>query len=261
MVSFESICKSAIPIIKEVGSYIRTERTLFDVTTVQNKSARDLVSYVDQTSEKMLVEKLSKLLPEAGFITEEKTTEKTGKLNWIIDPLDGTTNFIKGYPVYSSTIALAEGNKVLLGITYDIPEDKCYYAWDGGGAFCNNEPIHAKKTAELSNALIIAGYPYNMDNLTEQYFGLIRYLYENSLGVRTTGSAAMDMAYVASGQADAYVQFNIYPWDIAAGYLLVKEAGGFATNFSGADDFNCREIIACGPFHKELLEITRKFLC
>ncbi|NJO69799.1 MAG: hypothetical protein HC830_11420 [Bacteroidetes bacterium] len=144
MENLKTLCLSAIEIIKEVGEYIRSERVLFDQGAVLNKSARDLVSYVDHTAEKMLVERLSKLLPEAGFITEEKTTDKKGIISWIVDPLDGTTNYITGFPLYTSTLALVDKNEVLLGVTYDIPSNKCYYAWKGGGAYCDGNAIHVK---------------------------------------------------------------------------------------------------------------------
>jgi myo-inositol-1(or 4)-monophosphatase len=254
-----TLCRAAIDIIKETGSYIRTERTNFDQGAVQNKSARDLVSYVDQTAERMLVEKLSRLLPEAGFITEEKTTDKTGTVNWIVDPLDGTTNYITGFPLYSSTLALAEGNDILLGVTYEITSDKCFYAWKGNGAFCNNEKIKVKNNDKLDKGLVIIGTPYSMGEKTTGYFDMIRYIYENSLGIRLTGSAAIDMAYIAAGYADAFIEFNLHSWDIAAGYLLVKEAGGFASTFAGIEDVYCPEIIATGNLQKEFLELSKKY--
>ncbi len=261
MENLNLLCGSAIAIIKEVGHYIRTERLRFDQNLVQNKSARDLVSYVDQTAERMLVEKLSLLLPEAGFITEEKTTDKTGTINWIIDPLDGTTNYITGFPLYSTTLALANSNNdILLGITYDIPADKCYFAWKGGGAFCNKEKIKVKDNTSLGKSLIIIGTPYEMGDKTISYFDLIKYLYKNSLGIRITGSAAIDMVYVAAGYADAFIEFNLHPWDVAAGYILVKEAGGFSTTFAGTDDFRYPEIIASGNIQDELLSLCKKFL-
>lgn len=259
MNNLEILCRSAIEIIKETGHYIRTERTSFDQGAVQNKSARDLVSYVDKTAERMLVEKLAKLLPEAGFITEEKTTDKTGTINWIVDPLDGTTNYITGFPLYSSTLALAEGNDILMGITYEITSDKCFYACKGQGAFCNNEKISVKKNEKLDKGLVIIGTPYTMGEKASNYFELIRYIYDNSLGIRVTGSAAIDMAYVAAGYADAFIEFNLHSWDIAAGYLLVKEAGGFATSFSGVEDVFRPEILATGNLQHEFLGLIKKY--
>lgn len=260
MDQLNTLCNSAIEIVKETGEYIRSERIRFDQGSVQNKSARDLVSYVDQTAERMLVEKLSKLLPEAGFITEEKTTDKTGSVNWIVDPLDGTTNFITGFPLYSSTVALASGNDVLLGITYEITADKCYFAWKGGGAFCNNEKLKVKDNPSLEKSLMIIGTPYHMGERSMDYFDLIKYIYENSLGIRITGSAAIDMAYVAAGYCDAFIEFNLHSWDIAAGYLLVKEAGGYSTTFAGNEDLYFPEIIASGNLQNELLALTKRFL-
>lgn len=256
----DRLCFSTIHIVKEAGNYIRNERRHFSQSAVQHKSIRDLVSYVDQSAERMLVEKLSDLLPEAGFITEEKTTEKTGTINWVIDPLDGTTNYIAGMPLYSTTVALTRDNEVLAGITYDIPADHCYYAWQGGGAYCDGKKIRVRNIPSLEKALVIIGTPYHAGDKTRDYFDMIRYFYENSLGIRVTGSAALDMAYVASGKADAFLEFNLHPWDIAAGYLLVKEAGGYSSNFDGAEDFNCTEIIASGNIQPILLDLAGRFL-
>jgi myo-inositol-1(or 4)-monophosphatase len=254
------LCFSAIHLIKETGYYIRTERKHFNQSTVQHKSVRDLVSYVDQSAERMLVEKLTELLPEAGFITEEKTIEKTGAINWVIDPLDGTTNYITGLPLYSTTLALVRDKEVLVGITYDIPSDHCYYSWKGGGAYCDGRKIHVKENPLLEKSLVIIGTPYHAGARTVKYFDMIRHLYENSLGIRITGSAALDMAYVAAGKADAFIEFNLYPWDIAAGYLLVREAGGYSSAFDGAEDFTCPEIIASGNIQATLLHLAGEFL-
>lgn len=260
MDNLNKLCQSAADIIIEVGNYIREERKQFNQGAVQNKSARDLVSYVDQTAERMLVDKLSKLLPEAGFITEEKTTDKTGEINWIVDPLDGTTNYIAGLPLYSSTLALTHGNDILAGITYEISANRLFTACKGAGAFCNGEKISVKQNLQLDKALVIIGTPYNMGEKATQYFDLIRYIYENSLGIRLTGSAAIDMAYIAAGYADAFVEFNLYPWDMAAGYLLIKEAGGISTNFEGESDIFCPEVISAGAVYDEFKSITQKFL-
>jgi myo-inositol-1(or 4)-monophosphatase len=259
MKELESLCKSAIDIIKEAGSYIRNERLRFDQKNIEFKSSRDMVSYVDKNAEKMLVEKLSALLPQAGFITEEKTTDKVGAINWIIDPLDGTTNFISGFPLYSSTLALEKNNEILLGVTYDICADKCYYAWKNGGAYCNGNKISVKKNNQLEKALVIVGTPYSMDNIGTAYFNFIRHLYDHSLGIRVTGTAAIDMAYVAAGYNDAFILFNQKSWDIAAGYIIMKEAGGYASTFSGKEDIHCPEIVASGNLQEELLALIKKF--
>lgn len=260
MENLSTLCQSAIEIVKEVGFYIQNERLHFDETSIQFKDSRDLVSYVDKTAEKMLVHKLSILLPDTGFITEEKTTDKTGDITWIIDPLDGTTNFISGIPLYSTTVALEKNNEILFGITYDIPADKCYYAWKKGGAYCNGNKIKAKANPDLEKALVIIGTPYHMGDRTNNYFELIRYIYEHSLGIRITGSAALDMAYVAAGYADAFIEFNLHPWDVAAGYILVEEAGGKASTFIGDSNFLFPEIIASGNLQNELISLIGKYI-
>lgn len=260
MIDLKSVCQSVIPVVKEVSEYIRSERLNFKDEAVKNKSTKDLVSYVDQTAERMLVERLSKILPEAGFITEEKTIDNIKELNWIIDPLDGTTNYISGYPVYSSTVGLALNNEALLGVTVDIPFNKCYYAWKGGGASCDNKRIYAKKNADFKKSLIVIGTPYYMEEEATPFFALIRHLYENSLGVRISGSAVLDMVQVATGNADAYVQFGLFPWDITAGYILIKEAGGMVTTFDGIENIHNGEIVAAGAIHPELIKTVNKFM-
>lgn len=260
MTGLKSICQSVIPVVKEVSDYIRSERLNFREETVKNKSSKDLVSYVDQTAEKILVEKLSKILPEAGFITEEKTVDNRKELNWIIDPLDGTTNYISGYPVYSSTVGLALNNEALLGVTVDIPFNKCYFAWKDGGAYCDNNRIYAKKNTDFKKSLIVVGTPYYMEEKATPFFALMRNLYENSLGIRISGSAVLDMIQVATGNADAYVQFGLFPWDITAGYILIKEAGGVVTTFKGIENIHNGEIAAAGGIHAELIKTVNKFM-
>jgi myo-inositol-1(or 4)-monophosphatase len=260
MDSLKTLCDNLIPLVKEVGAYIRTERVTFDLESVKSKGIRDLVSYVDQTAEKMLVDRLSKILPEAGFITEEKTTDKIGTLNWVIDPLDGTTSYITGFPEYTTTIALSEGNKVLLGITYDIPRNKCYFAWDQGGAYCDTEKIKIKNNFSLKNSVIIIGIPTNIALYGEQYYHFIQHIHENTLGIRAIGSAALEMAYIAAGYADGFIEFGIHPWDIAAGYILIKEAGGKSTDFRGAENFLCSEVVSAGNIYPALYEATIRFL-
>lgn len=256
----ESLCKTLIDIVKDTGTFIRSERIRFDENAIEYKRARDLVSYVDRQAEMMIVEKLKNLLPEAGFLTEEKTINREGAVKWIIDPLDGTTNYLTAYPVYATTVALATPNEVLIGVTYDIVEDKCYYAWKGGGAFCDNTPLKVKPNAVLANSTVIVGFPYDLGSRASSYFELIHFLYENTLGIRATGSAAIDLAWVAAGKIDSYVEFNIQPWDIAAGYLLVKEAGGFVSDFSGTENTYTPEIVACGNVYPEMFQVCSKYL-
>nr|MCU0354916.1 inositol monophosphatase [Cytophagales bacterium] len=158
------ICQNTIAIVKETGAFIRREAEAFNRADVEYKgAANNLVSYVDKEAEEQLVARLSALLPEAGFITEEGTVSKhSDTLNWIIDPLDGTTNFIHGLRLYCVSVALVRGNQPLVGVVYEPSLDECYYAWLGGGAFCNDKSVRVSAAASLEDSLISTGFPYTL---------------------------------------------------------------------------------------------------
>ena len=244
-----------------MGAFIREEREKFSLSDVRHKGQNDLVSYVDTEAEKAIVKRLSDVFPEAGFITEEKTIDKTGKeYNWIIDPLDGTTNFIHGLPLYSTCIGLMKDNEVVLGVVYEVNRDECFYAVKGHGAFCNGQPIRVTKADSIDQSLFATGFPiYNFEKL-DQYLAILNQLMKNAHGLRRLGSAAVDLAYVACGRCEAFFEYNLNPWDVAAGSLIVKEAGGIVTDFGGGEDYIFgREIIAGGPVHPELISLVKKF--
>ncbi len=218
----------------------------FDPDAVEFKGLNDLVSYVDKTAERQLVRNLSKILPEAGFTTEEKTINRKGKVfNWIIDPLDGTTNFIHGVPTYSISIALYEENKPVIGVVYEINRGEMFSTFKGGGAFLNNKPISVSQRTELADCLLATGFPYYDFDKQEQYIKLFTEMMRSCRGLRRIGSAAVDLAYVACGRFDAYFEYNLNAWDVAAGAYLVQQAGGEIMTFSGESEFiEKREILA-----------------
>lgn len=257
----QALTADVVALAKEAGSFIRTEAENFKPENIEFKGVNDLVSYVDKTSEKKIVARLAELLPEAGFITEEKTISKTGEVyNWIVDPLDGTTNFIHGIPAFSVSIALEQNKELVLGVVYEISRDECFYAWKSGGAFLNGKPISVSKTDSVQNSLIATGFPfYNFEKL-EAYINLFRVMTQKCQGLRRIGSAAVDLAYTACGRFEAYYEYNINLYDIAAGIVLVREAGGEAFNFSGEDEFlNSREVIAAnGKVGKPLLQLIQE---
>ena len=244
--NLEELCKQVISLSKEVGAFIREEGKNFQISDIEYKGHSNLVSYVDKTAEEKIVKRLIELLPDAGFITEEETINKTGEVfNWIVDPLDGTTNFIHGLPVFSVSIALEQNKELVLGVVYEINLDECFYAWKGGGAYVNDKPIKVSPHEELSKTLIATGFPYYNFEQENEYLAVVRELMQQSHGIRRMGSAAVDMAYVACGRFDAYFEYNINLYDIAAGAVIVREAGGTAFNFSGGDEFyQSREMIA-----------------
>jgi len=243
-------------IAKEVGTFIRKERQNFNLNAVEHKGFNDLVSYVDKEAERQIVDKLSLILPEAGFITEEGTnTTRQEQFNWVIDPLDGTTNFIHGLPIYSISIALMEYEEVVLGVVYEVNRHECFYAMKGGGAFCNDTPILVSKAENLAASLIATGFPsYNFEQI-DKYLAALKFLMHSTHGLRRLGSAAVDLCYVASGRIEGYFEYNLNSYDVAAGALIVKEAGGTITDFSGGEDYIFgRNIVATNTqIHQEFL--------
>jgi len=205
-----------------------------------------LVSYVDKESERRIVAALQVLLPESGFIAEEGTTTKRGeRFNWVIDPLDGTTNFIQGVPVYAVSIGLLDGDELVLGVVYEVGRDECFYAWKNGGAYLNGEPIHVSNRNNIHDTLLATGFPYNDFSRMGEYMKFLEWTMKNARGVRRLGSAATDLVYVACGRFDAFWEYDLKPWDVAAGAVIVKEAGGIVTDYSGGDNFLFgREIVA-----------------
>lgn len=238
MIELEQLCQSVISCAKDAGSFIREQRKTFSHDAVEYKGLHDLVSYVDKTSEKMIVQQLQTLLPEAGFITEENTASSDGQsLQWIIDPLDGTTNFVHGLPCYCVSIGLAEKGKVILGVIYEINLDECFYAWKNGGAYLNGKKISVSTTNDLNKALMVTGFPYSNYTRMKPYMEVFDYCLRNTHGLRRLGSAAVDLAYVAAGRAEGFYEYGLNAWDVAAGISIVEEAGGIVTDFSGAENY------------------------
>ncbi|MDP3468109.1 MAG: inositol monophosphatase family protein [Daejeonella sp.] len=247
-----------IALSKEVGEFIRREALVFELERVEYKGLHDMVSYVDKTAEISIVKGLKALLPEAGFVTEEKTATITGeKYDWIIDPLDGTTNFIHGLPTYSISIALQCNNELILGVVYEINRDECFSAWKNGGAYLNNKRIRVSKASPIENTLLATGFPYYEFGKLDAYLAVLKELMQRCHGVRRIGSAAIDLAYVACGRFDGYFEFNLNSYDVAAGMVLVREAGGEIFDFSGGNDsIEKREMVATnGLISAELLFI------
>lgn len=244
--SYQTLTLDVCKIAKEVGLFMSEERKTFDDSKIETKGVHDLVSYVDKTSEIKIINELQKLLPDAGFIAEEGTNDKRGeRFNWVIDPLDGTTNYIHGLPIYSVSIALLDNNVLVSGVVYEVGHDECFYAWKNGGAFLNGKSIRVSNRAETGNALLATGFPYSDFSRLDSYIEMFKWAMTNARGVRRLGSAAADLAYVACGRFDAFWEYDLKPWDVAAGALLVAEAGGKVTDYKGGTEYLFgREIIA-----------------
>lgn len=251
-------------IAREAGAFIAQEARSFSREAIEYKDFNNLVSYVDKEAEKLLVDRLHRLLPEAGFITEEGTTgqeaDQSG-LNWIIDPLDGTANFIHKVPVYSVSIGLAQGSTPLAGVVFDINRNESFTAWQGGGAWCStsggtDEKIQVSPARSLLESMIATGFPYRFFDQIQKYLNILQLLMQNTHGMRRMGSAAIDLASVACGRFEAFYEFNLNSWDMAAGVLLVQEAGGIVTDFEGGNEYLFRgDIIAGCGMQPQLLKV------
>lgn len=260
---YQQLCLSVCEIAREAGAFIASERTHFDLNKVENKGLHDLVSYVDKSSEKLIVEALSLLLPESGFIAEEGTSNKKGDtFNWVIDPLDGTTNFIQGVPVYAVSIGLLEADQLVMGVVYEIGRDECFYAWKGSSAYLNGVKIHVSETATMPDALLATGFPYSNFSQLDSYLDLLKWAMVEARGVRRLGSAATDLAYVACGRFDSFFEYDLKPWDVAAGAFIVQQAGGCLSDFDrGTDYLFGGEIIASNRgIHAEMQTRVATFM-
>ena len=239
--------------IVKVGTFIASEEKKFDPQRLEKKVDSSLVSFVDKEAERRLVEKLYALLPEAQFLAEEAHTQtniSTSKYVWIIDPLDGTTNFMHRLPAYCISVALCAGHVPLLGLIYDIPHKQCYWAIQGQGAFLDEKPLHVAKKKKIEDCLVAV----NLYQKITAYTETLAHFIPNTRGWRHVGSAALQMAYVAAGCLDAYIDINLKTWDIAAGILLIEEAGGTVSNFLGhSTHLEGNELLAAGHSYNHFL--------
>ncbi|MDT8401047.1 MAG: inositol monophosphatase family protein [Bacteroidales bacterium] len=230
----KSICTGVSAIARRTGEFISKESANFDIDDARQKGKHDFVSYVDIEAEKRLSTELSALLPQAGFIAEEGTAIKgESTLIWIIDPLDGTTNFMHGAPVYSISIALADNDEILLGVILDVPSGELFHAYREGGAWLNGKSIEVSGAKTLDDSLIATGFPYKDYENLDRYMACLEFFIRRTHGVRRMGSAAIDLAWVACGRYDGFFEAGLNRWDVAAGIILIKEAGGLVSDFSG----------------------------
>ncbi|RLD33617.1 MAG: inositol monophosphatase [Bacteroidetes bacterium] len=257
--NLEIISKQAVNLIKSVGFFIHTESKKISAKDIEEKGFNDFVTYVDKEAEQKLINELRKIIPQAGFIVEEDQTQKrSSEFNWIIDPLDGTTNFIHALPVYSISVALSCQDEIIMGIVYELNSKECFHAIKDKPAFLNDTEISVSNTEELKNSFLAIGFPYNDFSHLDAYLSLFKDLMRKTTGIRRLGSAAVDLAYVACGRFDVFYEYGLKPWDVAAGSFIVQQAGGKVTDFGGKENYIFgREIIASNrllhtPFLSEL---------
>jgi len=244
----------AVTAARAAGAIIRDART--DARQIRHKGAIDLVTQVDVAAEKAIAEVLGAYTPEIPILAEEGGGAHDVATRWIVDPLDGTTNFVHGYPSYAVSIALQVDGVLQVGCIFDAVHGEAYTATRGGGAWRGEHRLTVSSTNRLSDALLVTGFPYDRRERVDWYLSFVREFLIRGRGVRRAGAAAMDFVALASGSVDAYWEFGLSPWDVAAGILLVQEAGGRVTDMDGQSiDIGRPRLLATnGELHKEMQE-------
>ncbi len=259
------ITEPLLKCMREAGSYIRKHHGRLRFEDVRTKQVHDYVTHVDRDVERFLVDALSGILPGSAFLAEEqtRTVSGVGSYTWVIDPLDGTTNFIHGlYPVAVS-VALKYRDDYVVGAVYEVGADELFWAEDGKGAYLDDQPLRVSTLDSFDDALIATGFPYRDFHRMEAYLEVFRALMRRTAGLRRLGSAAVDLAYVACGRFEGFYEYGLNPWDVAAGGFIVRQAGGVVTDFcSGTNWHSGEEIIAASPtVYPSLREIIARSMC
>ncbi len=227
----------AVKAARRAGSIINRASLNLDVLTVRHKTPNDLVSEVDQAAEQAIIEVLKDAFPEHAILAEESGTQGDSEYLWIIDPLDGTTNFLHGFPQYAVSIALSHKRTLTQAVVYDPGRNDLFTATRGHGAYLNDRRLRVSKCIKLGDALIGTGFPFRELKHLESYLAMFRDVVKNTAGVRRAGAASLDLAYVAAGRLDGFWEIGLGPWDIAAGNLLIQEAGGLIGDLEGNDGY------------------------
>jgi myo-inositol-1(or 4)-monophosphatase len=241
----------AIKAARSAGSIINRAALDLEVLKVGRKGPNDYVSEVDRAAENIIIQTLLEAYPGHGILAEESGREQGAKDSeylWIIDPLDGTTNFLHGLPMYAVSIALAHRGQVQQAVVYDPTRNDLYFASKGRGAFVNDRRLRVSKRLRLSESLIGTGFPFRKGDNFKRYLKMFEEVMQSCAGVRRPGAASLDLCYVAAGYYDGFFETGLSPWDVAAGSLMVTEAGGLIGNFTGESDFMYqREVVAGNP--------------
>jgi myo-inositol-1(or 4)-monophosphatase len=254
----------AIKAARAAGAIINRAALDIESVRVTAKQTNDFVTEIDHASEDAIINTLLEAYPNHGILAEE-TGSTRGNPNsdhiWIIDPLDGTTNFIHGFPVYCVSIALQVKGKVEQAVVYDPTRNDLFYATRGRGAFLNDRRIRVSKRTRMQECLISTGFPFRPGDLFKEYMHMLTDMMPKCAGIRRPGAAALDLAYLAAGYTDAFFEKGLSPWDAAAGSLLVTEAGGLIGNFTGESDFlDHRECMAANPkIYAQLIPVLSKY--
>jgi myo-inositol-1(or 4)-monophosphatase len=256
-----SFLRTAVTAARLAGDIILKNLGRLSPGDIQTKQAFDFVTRVDRWSESVIMQTIREKFPHHRFLMEEGLKqEETDDYRWIIDPLDGTTNYIHGYPIFSVSIALEYKKEAIVGVVFDPIKDELFHCVKGRGAFLNNRPIHVSDIDKLENSLVATGFPFRKKEMIDHYLDAFKGIFFVVGDLRRAGSAAIDLAYVASGRIEGFFELNLSPWDIAAGSLLITEAGGIITDFGGGNKYLSTGNIAAGNefIHSEILKVIMR---
>ncbi len=238
----------AVRAARKAGDIIARFSIKVDTLNISSKGENDFVSEVDHLAEEAIIQTIQKAYPDHSFLAEESGATAGNEYEWIIDPLDGTTNFLHNFPQYAVSIAMRHKGRLEIAVVYDPIKQEMFTAARGSGAHLNGKRIRVTKRANLKGALLGTGIPFRNMAILENYLHMLRALIPGSAGVRRAGSAALDLAYVAAGRLDGFWEYELNPWDIAAGILLIEEAGGLVSDFKGGFDyFQSGNVVAGNP--------------
>jgi myo-inositol-1(or 4)-monophosphatase len=257
----QGFLKTAVSAARLAGDIIIKNLGHLSKEDIQTKQAFDFVTKVDRWSEAVIMQTIRDKFPSHRFLTEETLKqEDTGDYRWIIDPLDGTTNYIHSYPMFSVSIGLEFQSEVILGVVFDPLRDELFHALKDKGAFLNNHRISASAVSLLENSLISTGFPFRKKEMIDLYLKAFKGIFSGASDIRRAGSAAIDLAYIAAGRFEGFFELALSPWDIAAGDLLITEAGGLITDFGGGREYLTTGNIVAGNshVHSEILEVVRQ---
>ena len=249
----------AVKAAREAGKILMNHLGRLSSKQIDSKQQFDFVTIADKQSERKIINVIKKIYPDHHFYAEESQKDEKGGYRWIIDPLDGTTNYIHGYPVFSVSIGLEYEGEIILGVVYDPTRDELFVAERGEGATLNSKPIQVSSIELAQAGLLTTGFPFRSKKYIDHYQQSFKDLFSKISGIRRCGSVALDFCYLAAGRCDGFWEIGLSPWDVAAGYLIIKEAGGKITDFSGGDNavWSGNVVASNGKLHNEILKAVQ----
>jgi len=253
---------TAVRAARKAGDIIAHAYSRLDLVKVTKKGKNEFVTNIDKKAEYEIINLLRTAYPSHGFLGEESGSQKGDDYQWIIDPIDGTTNFIQGIPHFCISIALSFKNRIEHGVIYDPIRDEIFTASRGAGAQLNNHKIRVGNKRTIEECLLGIGFPYHSPEFHDSYYELVKNISKKTIGLRRMGSAALDLAYVASGRLDGFFEVGLSIWDIAAGVLIIKEAGGLVSDIEGGENYwkNGRIVTGNPKIFKPLLKEVSAYL-